>query len=140
MNCNQWKSRCLVRLSLTFLGILAIFMVGNVVAAPVNRTETNHLRQSVRALNRICQQAGLELDEANASGKFSASELHDYQTFIAYLSGRIKKYCRTLYQTGDPEAVAGLNCPGTGNPDKKKQRPPAMGRFPPARKIQTKDL
>jgi len=113
MNCNQWKSRCLVRLSLTFLGILAIFMVGNVVAAPVNRTETNHLRQSVRALNRICQQAGLELGEANASGKFSASELHDYQTFIAYLGGRIKKYCQTLYQTGGPEAVAGLNCPGS---------------------------
>lgn len=112
MNCNLRKLLHFTRLS--FFGILTILIVGSSAAAPMTETETNHLRRSIQALNQICQHAGRELEEANTSGKFSAQEAHDYQTFIAYLSGRIEKYCRTLYQAGGSEAVAGLNCPDSG--------------------------
>jgi len=110
MNCNPRKLLCFTLFS--FLGVLTIFIIESSAAAPMNENEISHLRQSVQALNQICQQAGRELDKENTAGNFSVQERHDYQTFIAYLGGRIEKYCRTLYQNGGPEAVAGLNCPG----------------------------
>ncbi|NOQ47029.1 MAG: hypothetical protein GQ559_10230 [Desulfobulbaceae bacterium] len=96
------------------LGLLSIFIVENSVGASMDAGEIHRLRQSVEALNRVRKQAGLELVEASASGRFSPQEQHDYQTFIAYLGGRVDEYCRTLYTSGGPEAIAGLICPGGG--------------------------
>ncbi|MEA2109294.1 MAG: hypothetical protein U9P07_07735 [Pseudomonadota bacterium] len=103
---------------LPLLGIAAIFMVESSGAALVNETEIQQLRRSVQALNQICEQANRELDEATATGRFSPREQHDYQTFIAYLGGRIEKYCRALYLAGGRQAVDGLACPNveTGLP------------------------
>jgi hypothetical protein len=110
MNCNSRKLLCFTLFF--FLVILTTFIVECSVAAPMNENEISHLRQSVQALNRICRQASRELDNANTAGKFSVQERHDYQIFIVYLGGQVEKYCRTLYQAGGSEAVAGLNCPG----------------------------
>ncbi|MCD6151588.1 MAG: hypothetical protein J7J70_08075 [Deltaproteobacteria bacterium] len=110
MNCNPRKLLCFTLFS--FLGILTIFIIESSAAAPMNENEISHLRQSVQALNQICQQASRELNKTDTAGNFSVQERHDYQTFIAYLGGRIEKYCRILYRNGGSEAVAGLNCPG----------------------------
>lgn len=111
MNYNLRKIFYFILLPL--LGISAIFMVESSGATPANETEIHHLRHSVQTLNRICEQANRELDEATATGRFSPREQHDYQTFIAYLGGRIEKYCRTLYLAGGRQAVDGLSCPDT---------------------------
>jgi len=93
MNCNPRKLLCFTLFSL--LGILTIFIVESFAAAPMNENEISHLRQSVQALNQICQQASLELDKANTAGNFSVQERHDYQTFIAYLGNRISTSSRS---------------------------------------------
>jgi hypothetical protein len=109
MNRNPWK--IFYRILLLLLGITAIFMVEGTGAAAANETDIQHLRRSVRALNQICEQANRELDKAMATGGFSPREQQDYQTFIAYLDGRIERYCRALYLAGGRQAVAGLDCP-----------------------------
>jgi len=96
------------------LGILSIFIVENPVCVSMDAGEIHSLRQSVEALNRVREQASRELAEASAAGRFSVQEQHDYQTFIAYLGGRVDEYCRTLYISGGPQAIAGLTCPGGG--------------------------
>ncbi len=97
-----------------FLGILISFIAENSVAEPMVEAEMYRLRQSVQALNRVREQASQELDKASTSGRFSVQEQHDYQTFIAFLGGRVGEYCRTLYLAGGQQAVAGLTCPGGG--------------------------
>ncbi|MCK4603794.1 MAG: hypothetical protein KAU41_03735 [Deltaproteobacteria bacterium] len=96
------------------LGILLIFIVENPVCVSMDAGEIYNLRQSVEALNRVREQASRELAEASAAGRFSVQEQHDYRTFIAYLGGRVDEYCRTLYISGGPQAIAGLTCPGGG--------------------------
>ena len=97
-----------------FLGVLTILIVENSVAEPMVEVEIHRLRQSVQALNRVREQANQELDEAVAAGRFSMQDQHDYQTFIAFLGGRVGEYCRTLFRSGGSQAVAGLTCPGGG--------------------------
>jgi hypothetical protein len=109
INCNLRKLLCFTLFA--FLGILAVFIIESSAAGPKNEDEISHLRRSVQALNQICRQSSRELEEAEASGKFSVQERHDYQIFIAYLTGRVEKYCQTLYRDGGHEAIAGLNCP-----------------------------
>ena len=112
MNCHLRK---LVRFILfPFLGILTILTAENSVAEPMAEVEIHRLRQSVQALNRVREQAGRELDEASASGRFSMQDQHDYQTFIAFLGGRVGEYCRSLSLAGGLQAVAGLACSGGG--------------------------
>lgn len=96
------------------LGILSIFIVENSVCVSMDAGEIHSLRQSVEALNRVREQASRELAGASAAGRFSVQEQYDYQTFIAYLGGRVDEYCRTLYISGGPQAIAGLTCPGGG--------------------------
>lgn len=110
MNCHVRK--LLRSILFPFLGILTILIAENAVAEPMAEVEIHRLRQSVQALNRVRQQASRELDEASAVGRFSVQEQHDYQTFIAFLGGRVGEYCRNLYLDGGPQAIAGLSCPG----------------------------
>ena len=110
MNCHLRKS--LRFILFPFLGILTILIAEKSVAEPRAEVEIHRLRQSVQALNHVRQQASRELDEASAAGRFSMQDQHDYQTFIAFLGGRVGEYCRTLSLAGGPQAIAGLTCPG----------------------------
>lgn len=113
---------CLFGARLLLLCLLTIFLLrpAYVVA---NSENIAGLQETIRALQRVYQQAGQDLQQQTYAGRLSSQEQSEYTSFIGYIGGRVVVYCRELYQMGGAESLADLSCPAGGGGIGSQPRP-----------------
>ena len=72
--------------------------------------EIQDLREGIIALNKICMNALDTLSKASVKKTMSKKDRYEYRMYIAYLKGRIERYCERLSMIGGQNATAGLPC------------------------------
>lgn len=108
------KRACFQGVLLLSLCLIATFFLRPVYAV-AKPEDIAGLQETIRALQRVYQQAGQDLQQQTSAGRLSGQERSEYASFIGYIGGRVVVYCRELYQVGGAESLAGLSCPAGGS-------------------------
>ena len=115
MNISTWANRRLCTLAVGGALLLVHLLFCSIAATGAADSLSTHtaLAKTIVSLDKT-RTAVFEHHFMAAGTSASAASREEALLFLAYLDGRIDHYCRTLYQSGGAQSLAGLPCPRVG--------------------------